>query len=1003
MRDRVRFLNPEAETPESLSSSSSEPELVELQYDVPLGRFHAFEVKLAKAEHEEGLAFAETFGIGVSLYFKVGKHLLCLLLGAALLQLPALVWYLRGGGGGEKGKGGSSSTFPFFREAAGSSGIGGGVLARCSMAAVADESGRGGAVVACFAALASLFLFVGGAAGRFFVRKNVSAMRRLIPRPEHYALLFRDVDETATAARVLRDCELIVKNLHENNIVRVAVHHAVRPALSKALETMKLEESEVMNENFFEWSRLSVFRTWAAERKRQRQFAEDQLLERQRGPAVAVFVVFETPRAARRAAKDFLLLEPGSAPSLGKRPRPSLAPSPADIIWENLEVSKTERYCKRFLVRCGTIVIVLFGLFAALALRGAAIDEANIAVLSGAHPNATTSSVEGATANNASAAAAEEESSSSPLLNEVQDWYQRSAEAYVTRRPSPRRRSVLMVLTVVILNFVLRFVVRRGSVLEAHSTRTTEQSAALASYFASTTLNTFACYAVAAWRSATRFKHGKIAVWYAEVGGYLLMNLLWEAFAPPCGAVFRAAARRALGVDLVDQRERVKIGRRATLSQGQRQGKRLRRRPGSSPTCSNAAKNDDRRGERTPICGGGGGESTTFFGTTTSLNDDDDDDSGAAAARRAPDEERTQLRGRRPPPEGMSFRPLETLSLRARGRKVLESLKRYVATPGWDPVARSADALRVFTIGAVFGAGFPLMPWLSGGCLLLMLAHDKWALLRERSPPPLLGPHLARTAATLAPLVAPFHALLAIWTWTDLGRPLVCPERFKACALTTVTWPLALEVAFFVGALLGSAFFCRPLRHNLRRTFFPPENKARRRSFPPPLEEIKTGGQTLPFFHGGGERMVRDDSLSYSVSASSEDPGPLDDDDDGDDSLVVYDDEPLDAAVALFASQRRPSEDGLAPLDGPPWREARLTFQRKGIPYLYDVYDDARPLERERHPDFFRRWSNLESTEVVQTVLSVFTPPRGVSDACDPRQQQGLQAPRAPSSSLTSS
>ena len=783
-------------TEPALQELSSEEHHPTLGYDVELGRFG-----------RPGLAFADTFGVAVSLYFKIGKHLILLLTFAGILQLPALVWYIRR----------PKEPFP-FRVAAGSSGLGGGTLARTSMAAVVSGTYSQELFVMTFVAMASLILFVGGLAGRYFIRRDVSAMRQLMPRPEHYALLFRDVDKTATAAKVLRDCEFFLRG---SSIVRVAVHHAgIQRALSKAVETMTLNEAEHRHASCFAWSHIPVFRTFAAQRQRQRLVAADELAElgNRRGPAVAAFVVFETPRAARRAAKEFLVLP--SSTALG-RGRPMLAPSPADIIWENLEVSKFERYLKRFGVRFGTVLCVLLGLLAALALRSSAIDEANIAVLNGDQQvNAT---------------------NADDFVEQVQGWYVRSAEPFVTR--GPRRRSMLTVLTVVILNFCLRFVVRRGSVFEAHSTRTTEQSAALASYFASTTLNTFACYAVAAWRSAARFRQGKVQVWYAEVGGYLIMNLLWEAVAPIAGAVFRAIARRFLGLSLIDQQDRLTAAR-SSASRGRRRRHR-------------------RFDEKTPL----------------------------VIPRRDVDV------------------PRENFLTETRNR-----LSCYVVAPPWDPVARSADCLRVFTIGAVFGTGFPLMPWLAAGCLSVMLAHDKWALLKERRPPPLLGPHLARTAATLTPFAAPAHALLAIWTWTDLGRPLVCPQGWTACALNTVTWPLALEVVAFVIAT-AAAWGRRPSTSQQRET-------------------------------------------------------SVDDDDDDDSDLVtVYDDDD--------------SEAGDAAPDGPTWREARLSFQRKGIPYLYDVYDDARPLERERHPDFFRRWSVLESNDVAQSVLQLFTPPRGVSDACD--------------------
>ena len=74
-----------------------------LPYGVSVGRLHASDVlprvrfDSAEAEAEEGLAFAEAFGVGISLHFKLGKLLLSLLVAASLLQLPALFLYARHG------------------------------------------------------------------------------------------------------------------------------------------------------------------------------------------------------------------------------------------------------------------------------------------------------------------------------------------------------------------------------------------------------------------------------------------------------------------------------------------------------------------------------------------------------------------------------------------------------------------------------------------------------------------------------------------------------------------------------------------------------------------------------------------------------------------------------------------------------------------------------------------------------------------------------------------
>ena len=113
-----------------------------LPYGVSVGRLHASDVlprlrfNAARAEREEGLAFAEAFGVGVSLHFKLGKLLLSLLIAAAALQLPILVYYARHG------------RFADARRARGARDevrwqVSGALLARYSMAAVAAPAQLG--------------------------------------------------------------------------------------------------------------------------------------------------------------------------------------------------------------------------------------------------------------------------------------------------------------------------------------------------------------------------------------------------------------------------------------------------------------------------------------------------------------------------------------------------------------------------------------------------------------------------------------------------------------------------------------------------------------------------------------------------------------------------------------------------------------------------------------------------------------------------------------------
>jgi len=729
-----------------------------LPYGVSVGRLHASDVlprvrfNSAAAEQEEGLAFAEAFGVGISLHFKLGKLLLSLLFAAAVLQLPALALYARHG----QFRAHAEPVAPY---GAGSlSVLDGAALARYSMAAVpAPESvgetprarRRDILAVSFFAACATLALLSGAAAARDFVRRDALALRTLAPRPEHYALLLRDVAPDATAATVRADV-LAALAAHGAGrpcaIEKVAVHHVLRPVLTKAVEAMAAETAAVRAEKR---ARTRPRLSGAALRTRARSLrVRGELVALARGPrdrAIAAFVVFESPRAARDAARALARRHAAlrrARPSLVWAPegkalrgagalgfaRPAMAPAPADVIWENLEVSEASRAARRFLVRAATLAVITSGLFAVYALRGRAIHD--MADDPGG-PEAVATAAP--TAFNATALS----DGGAPEPSDPFHSAKHALAPYLTREPSAKRHALFLVLIVVCLNSVLRILVRRGAVFGAHSTRTTEQSAALLAYWASTTLNTTGCYALAAWRGASKHAEGAmLSRWYADVGVYLLTTLLWEALAPPAGALLRAAFR----ADALRELYRV----RAFFW-------RRRGHPGVA---------------RAPSLGG---------------------------------DEALEL-------EDRAFDLRSCLPVKARpcyDRYVAAPLAQYVAAPPWDPTARCADLLRVFFVGATFGAGMPLLPPLAALTLALMLAHDKWALLRERRPPPRLGAHLARTAAQIAPVAAPAHALLALWTWGDAhytgARPFFW-SRDLFFSASPATWPLAVALAVCVAS-----------------------------------------------------------------------------------------------------------------------------------------------------------------------------------------------------------
>ncbi|KAJ1448078.1 hypothetical protein M885DRAFT_540391 [Pelagophyceae sp. CCMP2097] len=919
-----------------------------LPLGVSVGRLHAFNVlpriifDAREAETEEGLAFAEAFGIGISLHFKLGKLLLSLLMAATVFQLPALVMYARRG-----------RLIACPREARrvaidvdDDQGLdwvdGGGIgamFARYSMAAVLpagdlDESDlcrrHDVLAVACCTALATLALLGVGAAARELVRRDASNLRTLAPRPEHYALLLRDVGASATAATLARELRrVLLRDAHcHATIERVAVHHAVRPVLTQAARTADADRAARDAEQ--RATRHSRFARQAAEKRRVSFEAREQLRatlsECQLGErAIAAFVIFDSPRGARSAARaltrrtgsllgqsatfvgakdDANLPSPGRRPSAGAlgRARPTSAPSPIDIIWENLEVSAQSRVLRRCISRLTTIVVVASGLWAVYLLRGAAIDEEGKIPrrAPGAPPDCRGPDCPPRAWRKFPAAGA-------PVLR----WNETAAPGGSTATPppgeeglprffqskylerGPQRRALILVGAVVCLNSLLRLVVRRGAAFEAHSTRTTEQSATLLSYFIFTTLNTTGCYAVAAWRGARRTAPGARysgSHWYSDVAVYLVTTLLWEAAAPPVGAL----ARYLLRADAL---------------------RSLR-------------------------------ESEAH------------DESYLASVRHS-----------------------------ARGlwvRAVAVPLRRYVVAPPWDATSRCSDCLRVFFIGAVFGPGQPLLAPLAAVALASMLAHDKWALLRERRAPPRLGAHLARTAAQIAPLAAPIHAFLALWTWSDADVSAAKPLKWwpfppqLVPPVSSATWPygivlVACVVSCFAlrlpAALQAAVVLCRAKRRRWPRhrrpnscaTFPPPRSDS-----PPPPETParRAARETSP------RAPPRSDSDPGFLSARSSTKG------EGDAEAPEL---PGGDAVSDGGEADDDGYVNIAVIDDthPPWRDAVRYFERHGILHSYDVYDECHPLLRTPH---IARTSILASRDEPRvSVVDLLTPPRSRS------------------------
>ena len=472
-----------------------------LPYGVSVGRLHASDVlprvrfNSAAAEQEEGLAFAEAFGVGISLHFKLGKLLLSLLFAASVLQLPALVLYTRHG---VLLHGAVEVESDYGGEAAVLQVLDGAALARYSMAAVPAPIAVGESnaarrrdilVVSFFAACATLALLSGAAAARDFVRRDALALRTLAPRPEHYALLLRSVAPAATADAVRREvAEAVARHGPQgaaHGIERVAVHYVLRPVLAKAVEAMGAETAAARAEKR---SGESERRRKAARRTRARcARVRSELVDMaRRGDrrAIAAFVVFESPRAAREAslalqkrhlglrraqsfkrhlsfraraglrpfggASERAPLALGSLTALGDA-KPTMAPAPADIIWENLEVSEASRVARRLLVRAATLAVITSGLFAVYYLRGRAIHEMGGGPPddAGAAPTAAPTSWNATW--NASSFAGDDDVLAPPPPSDPFHSAKNALAPYLTREPSAKRHALFLVLVVVCL------------------------------------------------------------------------------------------------------------------------------------------------------------------------------------------------------------------------------------------------------------------------------------------------------------------------------------------------------------------------------------------------------------------------------------------------------------------------------------------------------------------------------------------------------------------------
>ena len=130
-------------------------------------------------------------------------------------------------------------------------------------------------------------------------------------------------------------------------------------------------------------------------------------------------------------------------------------------------MSPRERLARRVAVRVLTIAVIAAGLLVVYGVRRRAIrdfdvdDDFDAAAAPPAGNNAT----------------------QPDILRNARN----ALEPYLTHAPSRKRHALFLLVVVVLINSLLRLLVRRGAMLGAHSTRTTEQSAALVAYWAAAT------------------------------------------------------------------------------------------------------------------------------------------------------------------------------------------------------------------------------------------------------------------------------------------------------------------------------------------------------------------------------------------------------------------------------------------------------------------------------------------------------------------------------------
>jgi hypothetical protein len=132
--------------------------------------------------------------------------------------------------------------------------------------------------------------------------------------------------------------------------------------------------------------RLATAKRKLAAVQKSMEAVDDKLSRKYKNTTVAAFVIFNAEESRRRAVFDYawstnsclrccqpepLLFRTAASPK-GKPIIVTPAPDPADILWENLEATSSDRCCRQLISYCGMLLVIAFSLVALVAARTSA-------------------------------------------------------------------------------------------------------------------------------------------------------------------------------------------------------------------------------------------------------------------------------------------------------------------------------------------------------------------------------------------------------------------------------------------------------------------------------------------------------------------------------------------------------------------------------------------------------------------------------------------------------